>query len=713
MLDTSDRGKQHVEAEIPTTSTLYDDLAPIIARTLRVKGLPAALLAALNDPHVQGLAPMIARMMTAKDQVDFDHTNAAIGGARGAPFYDVVGNLDNPTPVDRTQLDSDYNRSLMQRIAHLVHDSSGLSLCNKDNASTFGLTFARCKLFQIPDLAMFFALNMASPEVKMNMARAATTYDVASFREQITDPSIKSLIADSPVGDNTLEHTLVKIDGFTRFPSPKALTRALFLRTTDSGESAFLASTMDPVVCVDGDRFIDVHDKSLAAWEMALPGNPSGFVDDTFYDAVQPLIDAFASYDECVAVAADGSCSKAQNAIKIFVDLLSVLHEHWASPQSTYFGHGFQSADRSQPRYSAGDKVVSFEPLLAEVLRADLVPSLLAIAPVLTGLELDDGTPALPALVAALQYVFDPQVTPAGLAYRSGQTTAVESDGVTPVARATPYYLIADGFAEKRAVLASIASDPDGAMQSAKWKAATSALVDQVLTVDQTSPTSWQFHNRRFHAITQALISFVRGRVAAHAATGDLDSWVHQDLTGDLTDKLTGPVFAALGDLSGAIEHDDAARAQFYGLLLYLIDEAGHDAVFRNALALVADQAQQFVADRDMVPIAHVIGNALDPGQNIADAEVALVKRSHDLDTDQALLTILRAMFEPDATTGVEPASDLADLVTTVDRSTPGQTGDLDAGDEASTLAGLRDFFGDNQRGFLRFVAIVHNRNGQ
>jgi len=714
MLDASDRGKLHAEAQVPPTSTVFDDLVPVVARTLRVPGLAQDLVAALKDPHVRGLAPMIARMMTAADQVDFNHTNAAIDGARGAPDFDVLPALNPAVPVDRTQPDADYNRSLMQRISHLVHDSNHVQFCNKDGAVALGRTFAKCKLFQIDDLSLFFALNLASDGVRMDATRRATTYNKASFREQITDLAMKASTGDNAFGDDILEH-LIGITGFTRFPTPKALTRALFLRPEDSGIPSFLTDTTAPITCRDGDRFIDVHDRSMVAWELTLPNNPSNFPDDTFFDAVRPLVDAFAKHDECLAANANGVCTTSQNAVKIFVDLLSALHTHWSSPQSSYGGHGFQASDPAQPRFAFPDNVVSFEPLIAEILDGDLAPAILDLAPVLEALTIDDGTlaarPALPILVAAMRYVFDPEVAPAGLAYRSGATSTLEADGHTPVARATPFYLLADGFASKRAVLAQLATTDDGAVQASRWKAATSTLVDQVLTVDHTGDT-WRFRNRRFHAITQLAIRFLRDRIQAHTTAGDLAPWVQNELTADLTDRLGGPVFAALGDLVTRVEHDSAAHDQLYGLLAYLIDEPGHDQVFRTVLTTLADQAQMLLDDRDLVPIEHVFGAAMEPTKGAVGASVALVKRSHDLDTDKALLTILRNLYQP-GPNGVVPASDLADIVSEVNRTEPGHGGDFDAGDEHTLLDQLHGFVSDNQRGFVRFLGIVQHRNGQ
>src|SRR5262249_1967794 len=140
--------------------------------------------------------------------------------------------------------------------------------CNKDGASVLILgPYAKCELFEIDDLALFFTLNMAS-----DAARAAnpSAEAGANFCNHIT-PTLVSL----PSGD-TLIQAQTGISGFTCHPSPKALARSLFLRYDE--KSSFMQNTTDDTLCRDGDKFIDVHDKSLFAWETSLPGNPSGYV---------------------------------------------------------------------------------------------------------------------------------------------------------------------------------------------------------------------------------------------------------------------------------------------------------------------------------------------------------------------------------------------------------------------------------------------------
>jgi hypothetical protein len=704
MLDASDRGKAHPEAQVPATSDLYDDLVPIINRVLAVDGLPEDLVTALQDPRAKDFAPMVARLMQAKDQIDFDHTNP--GGNGSFPLLKQGHDLDSPTPPDRTMPDSDYNRSLMQRIAHMIHDANGIKFCNKDGATPGigGITIetdAACKLFEIDDLALFYILNMQTDASKATNPSAKSGAD---FCGHLTTGNI--LLTG---GCSTLIGSLVGITGFGQFPTPAALNRSLFLRANE--KPSFLANTTSDVSCSDGDLFIDVHDKSIFAWETTMPNAPSGNASATFYTAIAPIVDAFAKHDECIAFDANMVCTKKQNAAKILVDMFALLHEHWASQQSTYFGHSYQSADPTKPRYSAGDDVVSYEPLMNEVLgQADLVPAVIGLAPTLSTMTID-GTPtgqkALPYLIASAKYIFTPNASN-GIAYRNGATSTTMSDGTTPVAQVTPYYLMADAYAHKRTALAG-----GNAMQSGAWKTATSAMVDQFLTVAQPQPNQWQFQNRHFRAITLLATQFIRDRIASHVKTGDLQTWVHSTLTQDLTDTLGGPTFSALADFTAQVESDPDGRTQLYSLLQYLVNEASNDLVFQTALTTLVDQVQLFLDDRDLVPVAQALGAALDPQLGAADKQLTLMKRAHDLDTNKALLTLLQNLYRQDPTTGVYPASNLADVLSQLDRKNPLDSGDLSGDDYNSILTQVQHFLKDEQTGFAHFLAIVKNRAPQ
>src|SRR5439155_25724506 len=107
-------------------------------------------------------------------------------------------------------------------------------------------------------------------------------------------------------------------------------------------------------------------------------------------------------------------------------------------------------------------------------------------------------------------------------------------------------------------------------------------------------------------------------------------------------------------------------------LLQYLVDEQHYDLVFQTALTTMADQVQMFLDDPDLVPVAHVMGAAMDPQKGAVDAQLTLMKKAHDLDSDKALLTILRNLYKQDAQ-GIYPASNLGDVLSELNRAAPGQ----------------------------------------
>jgi hypothetical protein len=263
---------------------------------------------------------------------------------------------------------------------------------------------------------------------------------------------------------------------------------------------------------------------------------------------------------------------------------------------------------------------------------------------------------------------------------------------------------MADAFAHKRASLALAPADQQGA-----WASATSALVDQMLTIEKQADGNYRMQNRRMHAVTLVLIDFIRNRLSTHVTAADSDDWVHHTLTNDLTDLLGSPVFAAAADFVAKVESDPDGRTQLYGLLQYLMDEANNDLTFQTALTTLADQVQTFMDDPNLVPVAHMLSAATDPMTGPTHDQLNLVKRAHDVDTKKALLTILRNLYRP-SSDGAYPASGLADVLSEINRAQPGAGGPLLAEDYRVILADVAQFLGDHQRGYARFLDLVKSR---
>ena len=208
-----------------------------------------------------------------------------------------------------------------------------------------------------------------------------------------------------------------------------------------------------------------------------------------------------------------------------------------------------------------------------------------------------------------------------------------------------------------------------------------------------------------------SLLDFLRSRIAAHATAGDLDAWVHQTLTQDITDQLGGPTFAALADFTAKVETDPDARNQLYGLLAVPRRRGGQ----RSGLPDRAHHARRSGADvpRRSRPRA---GGAHDR-RGARSADAAPSTRSSRSSSARTISTPTRRsspsrsnLYKQDADgdlSGVEPRRHPERAQPRAARAVGGP---LDGADYQSILGEVQGFLIDDQRGFTRFLNIVKAR---
>jgi hypothetical protein len=125
----------HPEAKIPLASTFWDEMLDVTVQLEQEPGLLEDVLTALGSDQSRGLGQIFATYMQDADQVSYDpaHLN-------GPPF-DVSTGAVGPMgkAVDRSSPDTGFNRSIFQRFLSLVHDTNGVTACNKEG-STNGST---------------------------------------------------------------------------------------------------------------------------------------------------------------------------------------------------------------------------------------------------------------------------------------------------------------------------------------------------------------------------------------------------------------------------------------------------------------------------------------------------------------------------------------------------------------------------------------------
>lgn len=675
-------GDAHPEATIPADAPLWDDLMPVIREVLARPALVTALFRALERPEVKALGDRFHDYMTYKDRFDIDPSSQAVVG-------------DFVTAVDRGAVDNAFNRSVFQRLLHLIHDSNGAAMCNKQDAQVhdpfLGIplaTYDECELVTVPNLAVFYVQSIAYARSGSNFIceddagdQTITTPDpqVCLQRGEHIRPKANFAFnwggtvegaLDLMGGDAYLEEEST-IDGFRTHPTPQALNRVLFLQPMPQ----ILADTMDPARDKDGDLFNDQHVGTLPVWEL-----------EGFYDQIRPIVQAFADH----------------NAEQLFVDFLSVLHKHWPSADSITH----QTVDPNAPGYVWGSGALTYEPLIAEILaQRSLLDTLVDIAPVLNGTTVN-GKSYMTIARQAATFLVSPLP---GLANRAGETTSTTADG-RPVDTLSPWQLLADAYAGKRARM-----EASGAEGQA-WTESIREVVDVLVRGHDVPTVGWRFRNPRFRGVSLALLELVRARIVRHDQLGDRADWLATELPADLEEVLTSPVLAGAADFVLSLQAAPETRVHLDALMHYLVDEVTHEDAFRTTVTATADLLQLAIADHDLAPLARLAGRALaeelPDGRTWLQAQLEFVRAAREADAERALSQIVVNLFE-ETVPGRTAVGDLIDGISEVHRARPYE--DLSApytGDDYRALfRGLADFLDEEKRGLRKFIGIIQDRN--
>ena len=117
-------------AHIPPTSTLWDEMIDVAVQIDKEPGLLEDVLRALGDDASLPLGNAFAAYGANLDRISYDRN-----ALNGPPFDFATMDGSSPkTPVDRTKPDTGVNRSEMQRFLQAIHDTNGVTACNKQGA---------------------------------------------------------------------------------------------------------------------------------------------------------------------------------------------------------------------------------------------------------------------------------------------------------------------------------------------------------------------------------------------------------------------------------------------------------------------------------------------------------------------------------------------------------------------------------------------------
>jgi hypothetical protein len=675
IIATSNNAGQDANALMKPGHTLYEEIlrpdpndpeAGVAARAAALPGFIEDLVAALEDMNTESVGPQMAMFLQYKD---FIYSDLA---------QDIV------TPVDRGQPDqgdnqpASDNRSLFQRMLHLIRDGNRVELCNQANAqlglpNVFTITVPdKCQILRVPNIAVAYLASIAGlGELPVNRDAVRALLPLGQIiSDGVIDQAVQLLTGIDPNN-----------------PSPEQLSRLVFEPLNDT----YKGLLGDEIIDRDGVPYRLHHPGTAYAWEKPIAGR-------TFYEAMKPIALAFCKYTEAEPRGDNDPKCNPKRA-ELFGDLLSLFHRHWASPQSATY----QDSDPSLQDYSKKDNAVSYEDVIAfamtdsGLLRAATVFSIAA-----GSLTLSDGTTTVrSALAGAAGDLFTP--TP-GLTARPG--SALVFDENTDGRARSRFDFIFDAYSARFNTLAQ--SDPTDS-----WRTATSRLIDIVFRTsivgDPGGPDPLPALDPRWQRVLLAKVDLLRDRLAAHTAAGDLQQWVSVAMVSNLAGPLSGKINASLLDLLLAIDADQDAKGWFYAMTRYLLDES--QGAFVPVVTGVADLLDTLQADPEMVAILGGIGRALGTQTGFARGALTLVARLLGTPKGSYMATLMQNLVDGGVPqTELGPLARILDVLSDVQRTMPGLGYDIGPTDYSRVLYQLAQFLVDEERGLPKFYAIVHCR---
>ncbi|MFO0677310.1 MAG: hypothetical protein U0169_12315 [Polyangiaceae bacterium] len=770
LLEAKRIADRHPEAKIPANSVFWDEMIDWVVKVAKEPGLLEDLARLVEKDETVDMLRIFGTYAANRDRVSYDRNNL------NGPVFNVTANAitDMKTPVDRTQPDNGFNRSGLQRFLALVHAGNGVTLCNKPDTVSHakGLpivgdmdlpsfllwgktTFSECEVLKIDNIATFYlrsVLGKSDIYLRDKIMReglfgsiGATTTDTLELSSGIkgfwgtgTDLRPKPEFFSR----------LAFFDQVSDSPNPggKNYTSNHFLRDF---QGAHIGNSACPVRVISD----PVNDKYTAKdgkvrlractdgeWlEQAVPDTLFIAEQFGFLNSMKPFLSIFIDRDKD----------------DLFLELMEILHRHWASEAATDRECRLSSDPNAKYKDCSRDGIVRYEPLLVDLLASDLIPSahdLMRHVDTLTVKHcdaLDPGTKkctathdvnAVNVLVDALRAMVDPDRALAQrLTDRRGNAKALRNDGTTNP-QVTPIYLAAAALnGIDKAFADNLAKNPVDTERLEAWRRGRSRLVDQFFSVTGDK-TNAEFANPATLAIVPILVDTLRAQILAEcpksvAPPYERCTWARDTLTQKLDDILRKPLVATGVDLFASVRKDERARRELEALAVYLLDAASDGDALSSVLATSSDFVQLLRDDINLVPLMHLLATASEPTVRAADGTVVqkslidaslsvvskVTHRVHaadgtelcfaEMDPNQVLPKILANLVTPrtgtDGKPMLTPLETIIDVVLDVNRKVPGTAEKLDGADFASVGSNVASFLLDRERGLEQFYAII------
>jgi hypothetical protein len=542
-----------------------------------------------------------------------------------APFIPVIRTPGIPS-------DSPDNRSAFHKLLQMVHDTNNVKTCNKKGAKIhvkrpggfgfekvtyppFGNGFDRCEFFEIENLSTYYTRSIIGKAE--SGAKDPILNKMSEFLEKYLGLS-KDKLFEASSG----------IKGFGNSPSVYAVNRFVFFGaespfyfrngskpadldpyfdTLNAQTNEFLRDLIDATpsaVCPKDPR---TGENICATWEDTLRGrNPQTSFHweyEGYYDSISPTIEAFYAHGK----------------EPLFLDLVEVLHRHWATPL-----HGKECEKKgdyiTNPRFCAETGLSLLEPFMVRLLDENLIQTLHDFTSALKSIQISSQAfpgrkrDGIEVAASLFRFLVDPSVaTELNMLDRKGEKTRIlnaESKATKKLTGSDLAYESIMSFWNRFDVSSGFANIPQ---RRQSLKKVTSFLDAHFLKIDESKGT-FQFENRSALALFKLGISFLKDETETRCPSVNQQGYcnaIREAIVDEFHKLLAKPLVALSMEFTENIIARNDTRTEIENFLQHVGNEqSGTETSFHDLLTSVADLMQVFKDKPTVVALTSSISQA-------------------------------------------------------------------------------------------------------
>lgn len=568
-------------------------------------------------------------------------------------------------PMDFDAPESLSNRSMMQRLFHLLRDTAGTPYAL--NITQPGWLGSLPPIVELPGAAEAFIRSVGGE------------LDLADFVPDLgaLQPLVDLIGGNSSVA--SILSTLSPIFGtkLDRRATPDQITR-LFNQPELSGSLPFVGTiAIDPPVCKDGYVMANHHADILYASEA------SGLI-----ETIRPLSCAFALHGR----------------EELFAQMFSILHEHYSGRTDLY-----READGGASPMK-GSNFRSYEPAVRDILaRGTLFDALYDLSIAADRFKSDTGIDFVEQLRLL---VYNATRSDDGFTGRNGESMVNLSDGRTVRELSRTHILLEAAGELDRAV----ENDPQA---DAALSDILSSLYGVLLGTQWPDGERARFEKPGGIALLSKLTRHLSVKAKEAREANRLSEWVTTDQMDNVYGVWDSRALPALVDLSEELASSEENRELTEDLVNYLL--GGPDG--RDQASMAAYVLMVYSLHQDLwVPLSHFLGTVVDPARQwdvesysnlpLTSHILYLLRDTVERDPDGLGLEMFERGFT-NRDDGSVPFLTIFGIVADYFRVDPASTAPYTAEDYRKVFEEFAAWLGDDVHGMEQLYDIVGTRVGE